>query len=107
MKKYARKDTNQDSIVDIWRLLPGASVFSIHTVGGGVPDLVLGANGYTLLVEVKNPEYRRNTTEKNLSKDELLFAKSWQGNYIVAWSYLDLLPWYFHVMALEPGPHQW
>ena len=50
---YARKtDTNQAEIVKALRKL-GCSVHSLHKVGQGLPDLLVGYRGRNLSVEVK------------------------------------------------------
>ena len=55
MRRAARADSNQAEIVDALRKV-GASVQPIHTVGGGVPDLLVGFRGQNYLFEVKDGE---------------------------------------------------
>ena len=47
-----RVDINQKAIVEHLRSM-GVSVFHLHEVGKGCPDLLCGINGTTFLVEVK------------------------------------------------------
>jgi len=52
----------------------GFSVVSIHRVGGGCPDLLVGKAGKNWLMEIKNPEYSGELTD-----DEREFFASWKG----------------------------
>ena len=47
-----RVDINQKAIVEHLRAM-GASVFHLHEVGKGCPDLLVGVNSQTYLIEVK------------------------------------------------------
>ena len=52
MSKYAKRvDINQKAIVEHLRAM-GMSVFHLHEVGKGCPDLLVGINGQTYLIEV-------------------------------------------------------
>ena len=54
MSRFARHvDANQTAIVEALRKV-GAVVVHLHTVGGGVPDLLVGWRGSWLLAEVKD-----------------------------------------------------
>lgn len=59
MRKHARKDLNHDEIVQAFRRI-GWSVTTLHQLGGGVPDLLVGGsvNGvkHNLLIEVKSED---------------------------------------------------
>ena len=72
---YSRTDWNQSAIVDALRAA-GASVFITSGVRHGFPDLVVGFNGKTYLLEVKAPDAK-------LTEDELLFMRKWVGDYHV------------------------
>jgi len=73
---YAKKvDANQKQIVLELRQL-AFSVFCTHTQGQGFPDLVIGRNGDTFLVEVKD---KKGT----LTPDQLLFIENWRGAPII------------------------
>ena len=51
---YAKKvDLNHKEVVEKFREL-GASVFDASGVGRGFPDIVVGYNGQTVLVEIKS-----------------------------------------------------
>ena len=66
-----RVDQNQKEIVAILRNL-GVSVFHLHEVGKGCPDLLCGINGHTFLVEVK-------MTDGKYTKAQLEFNANWKG----------------------------
>ena len=53
MKRAAKVDRNQAEIVTVLRQM-GASVLSLHRVGQGCPDLLVGYRGHTYLAEIKN-----------------------------------------------------
>lgn len=55
MRRRARVDSNQPRIVAALRQV-GASVESLHRVGGGVPDILVGFRGENFLLEIKNPD---------------------------------------------------
>ena len=73
---YARKvDVNHSLIVKTLRDL-GCSVFDSSKVGGGFPDLVVGKNNKTVLVEVKANEKAKFTPAQEL------FMVNWRGSAI-------------------------
>ena len=56
MPKYAAKvDTNQAEIVEALRNL-GCTVEPLHSVGRGVPDLLVGRSMRNFLFEIKGPK---------------------------------------------------
>jgi hypothetical protein len=59
----AKTDANQ---YDIVRALTraGCSVESLHRVGAGVPDLLVGIGGRNYLLEVKSPKGRLNALQR-------------------------------------------
>jgi hypothetical protein len=64
VSRYARKaDLNQQPIVDALEKI-GCSVQKLHTVGEGVPDLLVGFRGGTYLLEVKNVHGRNRDTKQ-------------------------------------------
>jgi len=76
MRRAARTDANQSKIVDALRKV-GASVHITSSLGGGFPDLVVGLNGKTTLLEVK-------TSTGTLTEPEQKFFDEWRGEaYIV------------------------
>lgn len=73
---YARKvDVNHSLIVKTLRDL-GCSVFDSSKVGNGFPDLVVGKNNKTVLVEVKANEKAKFTPAQEL------FMVNWRGSAV-------------------------
>ena len=73
---YAKKvDANHSIIVKTLRDL-GCSVFDTSRVGGGFPDIVVGRNNKTILVEIKASEKAKYTTAQEL------FMMNWKGSAV-------------------------
>lgn len=53
MRRRAHKDSNHAAIVAELRQV-GCTVMETHSLGDGAPDLVVGFQGITALVELKN-----------------------------------------------------
>ena len=74
--EYAKKvDLNHKEVVEKFREL-GASVFDASGVGRGFPDIVVGYNGQTVLVEIKSGERKR------FSEAQLKFMAEWKGSAV-------------------------
>ena len=72
MPKARRVDANQYEIVEALRAI-GASVFLLHAVGCGCPDLLVGFQGVNYLMEIKHG------IRAKLTPAEQRFAVSWNG----------------------------
>jgi hypothetical protein len=73
---YAKKvDANHSVIVKALRDL-GCSVFDTSRVAGGFPDLVVGKNSKTALVEVKSDSKAKFTAAQQL------FILNWKGSTV-------------------------
>ncbi|GAG28505.1 unnamed protein product [marine sediment metagenome] len=72
MAKARRVDANQTEIVEALRAI-GASVFLLHAVGCGCPDLLVGFRGANYLLEIKADRYAK------LTPAEHRFFDSWNG----------------------------
>jgi hypothetical protein len=73
---YARRvDANHSLIVKTLRDL-GCSVFDTSRVAGGFPDLVVGINQVTCLVEIKADEKSRFTPAQEA------FMLNWRGSTV-------------------------
>jgi hypothetical protein len=70
-----RVDENQKTIVHTFIAL-GASVCVLSTVGRGVPDLLIGYRGKSVLVEVKRDE------KAGYTEPQIKFMKEWRGGPI-------------------------
>jgi Holliday junction resolvase len=76
MRRAAKVDANQEQIVEALRAV-GATVQTLAAVGKGVPDLLVGYQGKTLLLEVKDG--RRPPSERRLTEDQLVWHGAWRG----------------------------
>ena len=79
-----RTDGNQKALVLAFHRF-GASVQSLHTVGKGCPDLVVGFRGKTFLVEVKLPNGKLNKMQRE-------FHAAWNGHPIEIARNLEDMP---------------
>ena len=77
MRRDAKTDGNQSAIVSALRAI-GASVQSLHTVGGGVPDLLWWhpRSGY-VLAEVKDGA--KSASRRKLTPDQVEWHAAWRG----------------------------
>jgi hypothetical protein len=83
MSKYAKKvDANQSEIVKVFKQL-GCSVFDCSRVAGGFPDLLIGKNKRTVLVEIKSSEKASYTPAQEL------FMINWRGSTVVRINDID------------------
>ena len=70
---YIKKvDKNQKDVVKALRDY-GADVFLLHTVGGGIPDLMVCYEEQTILIEVKDGE------DKKLTPLQITLFANWRG----------------------------
>jgi len=76
VRKRGKVDANQREIVDTLRAL-GASVQSLAMVGDGVPDLLVGYQGRTWLVEVKDGS--KPPSRQRLTADQVAWRDTWRG----------------------------
>ena len=83
MSKYARRvDVNQSEIVQAFKEL-GCSVFDCSRVAGGFPDLLVGRNKKTVLVEIKSSEKATFTPAQEM------FMLNWKGSTVVRINDID------------------
>ena len=64
MRVHGKVDLNQRALVAILRQYPGAVIHSLASVGGGTPDLLLGYQGETTLIEVKGRGGKLNDLQR-------------------------------------------
>lgn len=76
MRRAAKIDANQDAVVIALRAA-GATVQSLAAVGKGVPDLLVGYKGKTLLMEVKDGN--KTPSQRRLTDDQLKWHGAWMG----------------------------
>jgi hypothetical protein len=72
MRFHARTDANHQKIIDAFRQL-GCTVKSTHQLGNGFPDLIVGIDYKTHLVEVKDQK-------GELTADQVAFIDLWRGS---------------------------
>ena len=75
MRRTARVDENQGLIVKALRAC-GATV-RIITQGDGIPDLLVGYRGHTILMEVKDGN--KPPSARQLTTAEQIFFDQWTG----------------------------
>lgn len=80
MKKYGKKDDNQDGIVSALRQA-GCSVTTLASVGGGCPDLLVGLRGGNYLLEVKDGD--KPPSARKLTPDQVTWHSEWRGQVTV------------------------
>lgn len=73
--RVKRTDANQQEIMDALRAV-GYCVYDTHEIGGGFPDIVVGYDNQSILVEVKMPG-------KKLNEKEEKFFKYWTGSKLI------------------------
>jgi len=79
MSKYARRiDANQNDIVVALRAC--GAVVRVVTQGDGIPDLLVGYRGYTLLLEVKDGS--KPPSARTLTEAEQKFFDDWKGGML-------------------------
>ena len=78
MRYAARIDANQEQIVSALRA-HGATV-RIVTQGNGLPDLLVGYKGFTLLLEIKDGN--KVPSARKLTPAEQKFFDEWTGGML-------------------------
>jgi hypothetical protein len=91
-----RVDVNQHAIVAALRSA-GASVAILASLGGGIPDLLVGWRGVNFLLEVKADSKCR------LTPDEARFHDTWRGQAAVICSIDDALHALFMIGGEDAG----
>jgi hypothetical protein len=76
MRRAAKVDANQQAVVDVLRQC-GATVQSLAAIGKGCPDLLVGYNGQTYLMEVKDGT--KPLSQIQLTEDQKKWHRKWTG----------------------------
>lgn len=87
--RIKRADSNQKQLMKLCRQIPGVSVVTLHEVGKGVGDILLGFRKVNYLLEIKNPLMTKS--RKKLTAPEEKFHEKWQGQIAVVESIEDVL----------------
>ena len=82
MSYAKRTDFNHAEIVKTLRQL-GCSVFDSSRVAGGFPDLVVGRNQITCLVEIKSDKKAKFTSAQEM------FMMNWKGSAVIRINDID------------------
>ena len=78
--RYANRiDANQNKIVDALR--KAGAVVRIISQGEGIPDLLVGYRGFTILMEVKDGD--KVPSARKLTDAEQKFFDDWRGGMLV------------------------
>ena len=85
MRHAARIDANQEKIVAALRAM-GATV-RIVTQGNGLPDLLVGFRGVTILMEVKDGQ--KVPSARKLTPAEQKFFEEWRGGIVAIVNSVD------------------
>ena len=76
MRRAAKVDANHTQVVMALQAV-GATVQSLAAVGQGVPDLLVGFQGKTLLMEVKDGQ--KPPSARRLTEQQLTWHGAWCG----------------------------
>jgi Holliday junction resolvase len=84
--RYANRiDANQNQIVDAMRKV--GAVVRIISQGDGIPDLLVGYKGYTILMEVKDGD--KVPSARKLTEAEQKFFDDWRGGMLAVVNSVD------------------
>ena len=76
MRRAAKIDANHVQVV-LALEAAGATVQSLAAVGQGVPDLLVGFQGKTLLMEIKDG--KKSPSHRKLTEQQLAWHGAWLG----------------------------
>jgi hypothetical protein len=85
MRRAAKVDDNQAEIVKALRAV-GATV-RVVTQGNGLPDLLVGFRGQTVLIEVKDG--KKPPSARKLTEAEQKFFDEWRGGLLAVVESVD------------------
>ena len=107
MRRRGRVDENHAAIVDLLREF-GCSVISTAGVGDGFPDLVVGFQGVTHLIEIKDGD--KSPSRRRLTDDEREWHATWHGEAVYVLESAReaeqlVRQWYRD--AAKPGGDEW
>ena len=81
MRRAAKVDANHGEIVEALLSVSGVKVHSLAGIGGGCPDLLVGARGLSFLAEVKNPN--KLNGNRLFNPDQQKWIREWTGSAVV------------------------
>jgi hypothetical protein len=80
MRRAAKVDANQADIVAALRKI-GASVQTLHSVGQGCPDILVGWRGMNTILEIKDG--KKPPSARKLTEDQVIWHETWRGQVAV------------------------
>lgn len=86
MRLRAKPDANQKEIIEKLRKCRDISVRSIHSLGDGIPDILVGYRRKNFIFEIKNTEYSGKLTSL-----EQKFKDEWHGQLAKVFSEKEIL----------------
>ena len=89
MRRAAKIDSNQNSIVKSLRKIPGVTVAITSALGKGFPDLLVAYKGTNYLIELKDGN--KVKSQQKLTPDETEWHNKWTGHVIVCNCIEDVL----------------
>jgi len=96
-KYKAKADINQSGIIVALKDA-GATVRSLHAVGMGCPDLLVGFRGINFLIEVKSPLAKKK--DGGLTPPQIYFRDHWNGQMAIVRSETEAVEILGHI---RPG----
>lgn len=89
--RYAKRvDANHAQVVKEFKeLLPEASVFDLSGAGRGIPDILVGLNGFNYLFEIKDGS--KPPSARKLTKAQEKLHAEWKGQICVITSAAQML----------------
>ena len=102
-RRAARIDSNQHEIVESLLLTPGVIVHSLAGVANGVPDLLIGAQGVTHLVEIKDGE--KPPSHRSFTPDQQRWIARWTGSAVVVLTSATQARMWARRIAAAPTTH--
>lgn len=87
--RVKKTDANQARIMKQCRQIPGVSVVTIHEVGKGLGDILLGFRKINYIIEIKDGSKVKSA--RKLTPAEEKFHKEWQGQISVAETIEDIV----------------
>lgn len=85
MRRAARVDSNSHEIVE--GLRKAGAYVRVITQGDGLPDLLVGYRGHTLLIEIKDGQ--KPPSQQKLTAAEQKFFDEWPGGPLVKANSMD------------------
>jgi hypothetical protein len=86
MRRAAKVDNNHAAVVTALRKC-GAFVQSLAATGSGCPDLLIGYQGKTLLIEVKDG--KKAPSAQKLTTDQQDWHANWRGGRLAVVNSID------------------